>query len=266
MLHSLSEFLGTFLFLFFAFSGTALANSSPDQPQLLTLFFIALSFGLALGANVWAFFRLSGGQFNPAVSLSLFLTGNLSVAKLAVNIPAQILGGVAATAVVSGLYPDEGVAVNTALGAGTSVAQGLFIEVFLTAQLVLVILFAAVDKHPQNRNARELAPLAIGAAFFLTQLVGVNFTGGSLNPARSLGPAIVLGRWPGYFWIYILGPVMGAALASAAYKLLVWLRVEEQDEDVDEQDLERGSVSGKTRVHVVEKRVDSSSGCSGEGH
>ena len=166
----ISEFAGTFLFLFFAFSGTALANTyAATTPPLITLIFIALSFGLSLAANVWAFYRVSGGMFNPAVTLALFFVGGLPWLRGLVVIVAQLLGGIAAAGVVSGLFPGD-MAVDTALGGGTSVAQGLFIEVFLTTELVFVILMLAAEKH----KATFVAPVAIGTAFFLTQLVGTS--------------------------------------------------------------------------------------------
>ncbi|KAK0625925.1 aquaporin-like protein [Immersiella caudata] len=239
----LSEFVGTFLFLFFAFSGTALANTyASTTPPLVTLLFIAFSFGLSLTANVWAFYRVSGGMFNPVVTLALFLVGGLSAVRSAVVVAAQLLAGICAAGVVSGLYPGD-MAVDTGLGAGTSTAQGLFIEVFLTTELVFVILMVAAEKH----KATFMAPLAIGGAFTLTQLVGVHFTGGSLNPARSLGPAVVLGRWPEYFWIYFIGPILGALLASAFYSLLNFLRWKECNPGQDHDDVERLQVVSENR-------------------
>jgi glycerol uptake facilitator-like aquaporin len=168
---ALAEFVGTFLFLFFAFSGTALANSySTTTPPLVTLIFIALAFGTSLTANVWAFYRVSGGMFNPAVTLACVLVGGLPVLRAAVVVVAQFLGGIAAAGVVSGLFPGD-MAVDTGLGtSGTSVVQGLFIEAFLTAELVFVILMLGVEKH----KATFVAPVGVGVAFFLTQLVGMS--------------------------------------------------------------------------------------------
>jgi aquaporin rerated protein, other eukaryote len=104
---------------------------------------------------------------------------------------------------------------STTLGASTSVALGLFLEMFLSAQLMLAVLFLALEKH----KATFLAPLGIGASLFVAHLVGVPFTGASLNPARSFGPAVLEG-FPSYPWIYWLGPCMGAALASFIYSAL----------------------------------------------
>jgi len=105
---------------------------------------------------------------------------------------------------------------------------------------VFVIIMLAVEKH----KSTYLAPIGIGMAFFLAELVGVYFTGGSLNPARSLGPAVVNHSFPGYFWIYWLGPLLGSLLACSFYVLLRYLRWKEcnpgQDwDDVEKRDSER---------------------------
>ncbi|KAL2166112.1 hypothetical protein VTG60DRAFT_3273 [Thermothelomyces hinnuleus] len=198
---ALGEFVGTFLFLFFSFAGTQIANTPPPTPSAgsdtplpntSNLMFIALAFGLSLMANVWAFYRVTGGLFNPVVALALFLVGGLSGIRLLVVVIAQFIGGIAAAAVVSALFPGP-MMVATTLGGGTSISQGLFIEMFLTAQLVFVIIMLAAEKH----KSTFLAPIGIGITFFLAELIGVYFTGGSLNPARSLGPAVVNHSFPG---------------------------------------------------------------------
>jgi len=87
---------------------------------------------------------------------------------------------------------------------------------FLTCELVLAILFLAAEKH----KATFLAPIGIGLALFIAEMAGVFYTGGSLNPARSFGPAVVIGTWPGYHWIYWIGPLLGSLLAVGFYKLM----------------------------------------------
>ncbi|KXX80324.1 Aquaporin-2 [Madurella mycetomatis] len=252
---ALGEFAGTFLFLFFAFAGTQIATTtsatSPPRrddillPDVNNITFIALAFGLSLMANVWAFYRVTGGLFNPAVTLALYLVGGLPVIRSIVVVVAQIVGGIAAAGVVSALFPGP-MGVETTLGGGANVAQGLFIEMFLTAQLVFVIIMVAVEKH----KSTYLAPLAIGIAFFMAELVGVYFTGGSLNPARSLGPALVNGSFPGYFWIYWLGPILGSLLASAFYTLLRWLHWEECNPGQDWNDVEKLESQKRNNVNV----------------
>lgn len=149
------EFVGTFLFLFFALSGTQVANSintssgeSIEQvgsnPQQLQ--YIALCFGFSLAVNAWVFFRISGGLFNPAVSFGMCLIGALPWVRGTLLFITQILGGIAAAALVSALFPGD-LLCRTTLGGGTSIAQGLFIEMFLTAQLIFTIFMLAAEKH-----------------------------------------------------------------------------------------------------------------------
>lgn len=170
------EFAGTFLFLFFAFSGTQVANTqvqdpsptkiepSSDPAQLL---YISLCFGFSLAINAWVFFRISGGLFNPAVTVGMCLVGALPYVRGVLLIIAQLLGGIASAAVVSALFPTS-LKVRTTLGAGTTVVQGLFIEMFLTAELVFTIFMLAAEKH----KATFIAPIGIGLSLFIAELTG----------------------------------------------------------------------------------------------
>ncbi|KAF0323571.1 MIP family channel protein, partial [Colletotrichum asianum] len=233
----LGEFCGTFLFLFFSFAGTQVANvvaaASASQDTLTVILFVALSFGVSLTANVWAFYRVSGGLFNPVVTLALIVCGGLPVLRGLLILPVQIIAGICAAGIASAMFPGP-LVVDTLLGNGTNTAQGFFIELILTAQLVFVILMLAVEKH----RSTFLAPVGIGVSFFLSELVGVYFTGASLNPARSFGPAVVNRQFPGYFWIYVFGPTFGSLLACLLYAVLRWLRYYEvnPDQDADGQD------------------------------
>ncbi|KAJ8104735.1 hypothetical protein OPT61_g10601 [Boeremia exigua] len=151
------EYVGTVLFLWFALSGTQVANSIPSSdgqtvaqiganPQQLQ--YIALCFGFSLAVNAWVFFRISGGLFNPAVTLGMCLIGALPWIRGVLLFFVQILGGITAAALVTCMFPHEGkINVRTTLGGGTSVTQGLFIEMFLTAQLVFTIFMLAAEKH-----------------------------------------------------------------------------------------------------------------------
>mgnify|MGYP005989414045 CR=1 FL=1 len=150
-----------------------------------------------------------------------------------VVIPTQFVAGIAAAAVTDGLLPGSLGVANT-LGDGTSVVRGLFIEMFLTAQLVLTVYFLAVEKH----RATFLAPIGIGMAVFVAHICGTNFTGTGINPARSFGPAVVT-KFPGYHWIYWLGPVMGSFLAFALYSLMKWVDYATANPNQDSDDLEK---------------------------
>ncbi|TLD23866.1 hypothetical protein PspLS_06805 [Pyricularia sp. CBS 133598] len=248
---ALAEFVGTFLFLFFAFSAAGVANAVPPEltdgvaaPNIAALLYISFAFGISLMVNVFAFYRISGGQFNPAVSVALCLVGAIPPLRAGFCIVGQILGGIIAAAAVEGLYPTL-LNVETTLGPGVSPAQGVFIEMFLTTQLILVILLLAVEKH----RLTYIAPLGIGFALFVTHLAGVYFTGASLNPARSLGPAVINRSFPSYHWIYWIGPMLGALLASGFYSLLnfcKWKQVNPgQDWDgIGEKEAQRDDFNG----------------------
>ncbi|CAN9395627.1 unnamed protein product [Alternaria sp. RS040] len=224
------EFVGTVLFLYFALSGAQVANSIPSSggqtvaeagsnPQQLQ--YIALCFGFSLAVNAWVFFRISGGLFNPAVTFGMCLIGALPWVRGGLLFVTQILGGMAAAGLVQCMFPGD-LNVRTTLGGGTSITQGLFIEMFLTAQLVFTIFMLAAEKH----KGTFIAPVGIGLALFVTELSGVYFTGGSLNPARSFGPAVVNLEFAPYHWIYWLGPILGSVIAAGFYKFIKILEYE----------------------------------------
>ena len=147
--------------------------------------------------NVWVFFRISGGLFNPAVTLGMVLVKAINVSRAILLVGAQITGGIFASFLVDVLFPTQ-FNVRTTLSPGTSLVRGVFIEALLTAELVFTIFMLAKEKH----KATFIAPVGIGLALFIAELVGVFYTGGSLNPARSFGPCVVTGVWDQEHWIY----------------------------------------------------------------
>ncbi|GIJ88275.1 hypothetical protein Asppvi_007194 [Aspergillus pseudoviridinutans] len=244
------EFVGTFLFLFFSFAGTQVSNTPKPvegaPPNTSNILFSALCFGFSLTVNIWAFYRVTGGLFNPVVSLALCLVGGMPPLRGVFVFGAQIVAGIASAGVVSALFPGP-LNVGTRLGGGASISQGLFIEMFLTAQLVFVIIMLAVVKH----KSTFLAPVGIGLTFFVTEMVGDFFTGGSLNPARSLGPDVINRSFPGYHWIYWVGPLLGSLLACGFYTFLRMFKYESvnpgQDFNEWEAKLGHGSVDENGR-------------------
>jgi len=233
---SSGEFVGTFMFLFFAFathlmvadqaSDTATSNRATSSQ---TAVFISLGYGFSLLVTVWGWYRVSGGLFNPAVTLGLVIAGALPWFRGLVLLPAQLLGAMAAAGVVSGLFPGDIATVNTALAPGTSVTQGVFIEMFLTALLVYTVLMLAAEKSKDT----FIAPIGIGLALFVAELAGVYYTGGSLNPARSLGPAVASMSFESYHWLYWVGPALGALVASLYFRMIKALNYEEANPGQD---------------------------------
>lgn len=179
----MGEFVGTFMFLFFAFAVTQVANASTagetqsagtngdgsltQTPNTASLLYISLGFGFSLCAVAWVFFRITGGLFNPAVTFGMWLIGAMKWVRAILIFIAQLLGAITASAVVSALFPGA-MSVSTTLGGGTSIAQGLFIEMFLTSLLIFTIFMLAAEKH----KATFIAPVGIGLALFVAELAG----------------------------------------------------------------------------------------------
>lgn len=241
-----SEFVGTVLFLFFAFgiateasnaraatqnNGDATSLSQNAPPDTNALLFSSLGFGFSLAVNAWTFYRVSGGLFNPSVTLALFLTGTLGWFQLIHLTIAQFAGGIAAAALTTGILPGN-INARTTLANGTNVAQGFWLEFFLTCQLILAIFLLAAEKH----RGTFLAPVGIGLALFLAELLGTNYTGGSLNPARTLGPNVVLGIFESYDWIYFIAPYSAAIITSGFYQGLKYFQYESANIGQDADD------------------------------
>ncbi|KAK7992635.1 hypothetical protein PG988_001429 [Apiospora saccharicola] len=224
---ALGEWVGTTMFLFFAFAGTQVANAGSKTPAAATttnatagfdpvvMLYIAVSFGFSLMVNVWVFFRISGGLFNPAVTLALWAVRAVSAKRAIVLFLSQIVGSITASALVLALFP-------TQFNRGDVAAAGVFIEAIMTAELVFTILMLAKEKH----KSTFIAPVGIGLALFVAELVGVYYTGGSLNPARSLGPCIVTGQFDPEHWVYWVGPGVGALIAIGFYQFIKMLEYE----------------------------------------
>ncbi|KAI1608837.1 aquaporin rerated protein [Exophiala viscosa] len=246
----LSELAGTFLFLFFALSIVQVVHTPPptggsgSPPDVLGIYLISVGFGTSVAVNVWLFYRVSGGMFNPAVTFTLFLIGAVPAGRAVVVIAAQIIGAIAASAVVSGLFPGPMV-VNCRLGGDTSIARGLFIEMFCTTQLVFTVIMLAAVKH----KATYLAPLGIGLALFIGNMCSVYYSGAGINPARAFGPDVVNHSFPGYHWIYWVGPLLGSLLAAFFYYLLEAFDWRSANPGQDFDDLE-------TQMITPEKKTD----------
>ncbi|KPV77367.1 uncharacterized protein RHOBADRAFT_11628, partial [Rhodotorula graminis WP1] len=184
-------------------------------PPSRTVFYIAMAFGLSLAVNAWVFFRFTGSLFNPAVTLGLALVGGITPLRAVFLVPVQLLGGICAAAVIEALTPGP-ILFATTLAPGMSPARGLFLEMFMTTMLPLTIFLLAAERT----KVTPFSPIGTGLALAICHLVGIYWTGCGMNPARSLGPEVVSASFPGYAWIYWLGPALGATLAAAFYRLL----------------------------------------------
>jgi aquaporin Z len=204
----LAEFLGTFILVFFG-SLAILGTLATEGPVLIT---IGLGFGLALLAGIWVAGHVSGAHFNPAVTLAMLLDGRTSFSDAIGYWVSQFAGAGVASLVVWAASSRLAVA-STATGY-EKLSTGILVEVALTAVFVWVIL--AVTKRGDNH-----APLAIALTLVGVHIAGIPFSGASVNPARSFGPAVVSGGPVALeqLWVYIVFPLVGSLIAFGLYRL-----------------------------------------------
>lgn len=220
------EFVGTFIFLFCAYTICNVANhdqslsaaNASDYSHPGQLIMIAIGFGFSVMFSVWCFAGVSGGALNPAVSLSLCLARAISPTRCVVQWISQIVAGMAAGGAVSAITPGP-VLFTNGLGLGCSRSRGLFLEMFGTAFLCFTVLMTAVEKRETN----FLAALPIGVSLFIDHMALTGYTGTGVNPARSFGAAVAAHHFPGYHWIYWIGPLLGAFLGWSVWQILQWL-------------------------------------------
>jgi aquaporin Z len=174
---------------------------------------VALAFGFVILAGVYALGHISGAHFNPAVTTGFWLSGRFPRAEVFPYVASQLAGATAAAFLLRALIGGSAAAAATVHAIG--VGSGLVVEVVLTFFLMLVIMAVATD----SRVDGPVAGLAVGLTVAFDALMGGPLTGASLNPARSFGPALATGTWRAH-WIYWAGPLLGAALAVAAYTYL----------------------------------------------
>ncbi|NP_001137369.1 aquaporin-Xl2 [Xenopus laevis] len=210
----LAEFLGTMVFVFFGL-GSALLWSS-ELPSVLQ---ISLTFGLGIGTVVQAVGHISGAHLNPAVTLAFLVASQISLFRAIFYICAQLLGAVVGAALLHEFTPESvhgNFGVNL-LSNDTTEGQAVTVEMILTLQLILCI-FASTD----NRRCDNVGSpsISIGLSVAVGHLVGIYFTGCSMNPARSFGPALIVGNFAAH-WIFWIGPFAGAIMASLIYNYIL---------------------------------------------
>ncbi len=204
-----AELLGTFLFMLIGyFSVGAITAASVPTSNLLV---VPFSFGFGLLAAIFAFGHISGGHFNPAVTVAAVIDRRTAPADAVGYIVAQIIGAIAAAVVVMVAIGQAAVTAGvTKPGTGVTDVGALIIEIVLTAGFVAVIL--ASTKH-----ATALAALAIPLTLLALHFAAATLSGASFNPARSIGSAVVGGDLNA-IWIYLVGPVVGGILGALVYR------------------------------------------------
>ena len=209
-----AECLGTFVLVFFA-CGTAAAlgcnGADPNVAYLLT----ALSFGLVIVAMAYSIGHISGCHINPAVSIAMLVAGKMTLSDFIGYVIAQFAGATLGAAALRGVLGPE-----SSLGANglynSNIGASLIIEIVLT----FVFVFAILGVTSKEKDS-SVSGLVIGLTLVLVHVLGIHFTGTSVNPARSFGPALFVGGEAlSSVWVFILAPLVGGVLAALVWKAL----------------------------------------------
>ncbi|HEV2897882.1 MAG TPA: aquaporin Z [Pseudaminobacter sp.] len=219
-----AEFLGTFWLVFGGCGSAVLAAAFPDVG--IGLLGVSFAFGLTVLTMAYAVGGISGGHFNPAVSVGLFVGGRFPAKDLVPYIAAQIVGAVAGSVVLyliasgkadfslAGGFASNGYGEHSP--GGYSMGAALVAEILLTFMFLMIILRVTSGDVPAG-----FAPIAIGLTLTLIHLISIPVTNTSVNPARSTGPALLVGGWAiQQLWLFWVAPIVGAALAGLANNAL----------------------------------------------
>ncbi|XP_068911778.1 aquaporin AQPAe.a isoform X1 [Tenebrio molitor] len=206
-----AEFVGTFLLVVIG-CGSIIFSETDFIVR------VALTFGLTVATLAQTIGHISGCHINPAVTLSLFVTGDIKLLRALLFVVVQLIGAVGGAGVLRLMVPEskEGNLGITNLGNELTDVQGFLMEIILTF-LLLFVIHGVCD--PRRKDIKGSAPLAIGLAVTACHLCGIPFSGSSINPARSFGPAVIMDLWENH-WVYWAGPLLGGVLAGLIYKYL----------------------------------------------
>ena len=202
-----AEFLGTFALVFFGCGAMILYELNPS---VISENVIPIIFGLIIAVMIYTLGHISGGHFNPAVSVAFYKNKTINILELITFIPSQIMGAIGASLLHKfffGSGHNFGMTINK-----LTLVQGFLFELLITMFLMLTIISVATDK----RVSKSIASLSIGGTITVCSFVGGPFTGASMNPARSLGPAILHLDFNNII-MYILSPIIGAIIGLYLY-------------------------------------------------
>ena len=216
----LAEMVGTFVLTFLGCGAAVALGCGADTASIVGT---AIAFGLAVVAMAYTIGGISGCHINPAITLGCFLSGRMTAKDCGMYMVFQVIGAILAAALLAGIVgtasPDAIITTKTGANAcAFGVTNGLIVEIVLTMIFVLVVLGATAKTNGATNN---FAGLAIGLSLILIHLVGIHFTGTSVNPARSIGPALFEGGDAlNQLWVFIIGPFIGGALAALIWKII----------------------------------------------
>ncbi len=206
----LAEMIGTFALVFAGTGAIVINHVSNGQ---VTHVGVSLTFGLVVMAMIYALGDVSGAHLNPSVTTGFWLAGRFPTRDVGPFVCSQLLGAFGASAVLRGLFGNV-VSLGATLPAGSAI-QSFVLEVILTGILMLVILSVATG----TKEKGLMAGIAVGGVIALEALFAGPITGASMNPARSLAPALVAGEMK-HLWVYLAAPMLGAAIAVPIWRMI----------------------------------------------
>ena len=207
----LAEIVGKFIFVY-AIASAATVYSDSGQ---LGVIGIALVHELVLTAIIYAIEYLSGAQVNPAVTIGLLVARKIKAKEAALYVICQLIGGIIGAAVVYAMFGSE-MSASVTLPSENNVMRAFILETVMTFTLVYVVMATTTSK---NFKIAPLAGVAIGFTLGFNVIFGGSISGGSLNPARSFGPALMTGNFD-FNWLYWIAPILGGIIAAGVYKAL----------------------------------------------
>eukprot|EP01123_Difflugia_compressa_P014040 TRINITY_DN692_c0_g3_i1.p1 TRINITY_DN692_c0_g3~~TRINITY_DN692_c0_g3_i1.p1 ORF type:complete len:227 (-),score=32.41 TRINITY_DN692_c0_g3_i1:64-744(-) len=217
----MAEFVATMMFVFMATALIVSYNKDKTEGGDLGagLVSISMGVGISLSTMIYNVANISGGHLNPAVTIALLVIRQIELFKAIGYVIFQILGGIVGTGLMYAVMPDkltEEVKMGaTRLAFGVTPGEGCALEICLTFILVFTVC-ATAELSGDLQSMGRFAPLAIGYSVLVDHMIGVPFTGASMNPARSFGPAVIGHYWDNQ-WIYWVGPISGGILAAIVY-------------------------------------------------
>ena len=216
------ELLATFIFVFFTVGSVCVTSYLDLSLSGIGLFIMSTGQGIGVFLGITSLKNISESHLNPAVTISMLLTGKMSLITSLIYIFAQIIGSLIAVFLLYNyvwLNLDTGMGLHS-ISPEISLIDGLLIEIIITFILVITILLTL-------QNNKDIAPLTISLVVFICGIVAMPLTGASMNPARSLAPALLSGEWTNH-WIYWGGPIIGSVIATFIYIILFGIKKEKE--------------------------------------
>ena len=216
------ELLATFIFVFFTVGSVCVTSYLDLSLSGIGLFIMSTGQGIGVFLGITSLKNISESHLNPAVTISMLLTGKMSLITSLIYIFAQIIGSLIAVFLLYNyvwLNLDTGMGLHS-ISPEISLIDGLLIEIIITFILVITILLTI-------QNNKDIAPLTISLVVFICGIVAMPLTGASMNPARSLAPALLSGEWTNH-WIYWGGPIIGSVIATFIYIILFGIKKEKE--------------------------------------